>query len=262
MAKVECLVINNVFLRIAVLTFFCFSAQVWAAPEHVRSQAQAALSKLDAGQTAAAVKDLQKILRNHQDELSAEERGALLDILMQQTRNLGIEAYDRGDLKNCIKWQRAGMEFGPPTSEMISGQFEYPALFYVTAACLEADGRREEAAGYLRQARKLRKHVTEKDALATLTKFDKVLSQHVFPGLEYDVGAYVTNARGLQKWIGRVIKRRDNGVQVRITYCNSDRGFNGKPLCSFRKGKTYDFLVDEVKDLAHVSIDAVISGYR
>lgn len=69
-------------------------------------------------------------------------------------------------------------------------------------------------------------------------------------------GDYVTNKGVLQAWIGWVVSRSGDAIEVKITYINKDLA------AGLMKGARARFSVSECKELGAISADAALKGWK
>ncbi len=163
-----------------------------------------------------------------------------------------------GGEENCdvaLRWSTKGTRHGPPDYTEPFDNY-YPLLLTIRGACLYEKGDRAQSRKVLQRAARGCRHTDPPE-------FRKDLCAKVAARLELvdgdgiAVGDYVTHRRGfLQKWIGRVVDRAGDKLEVRITYVNHDAD------TGFDKGDTVSLLSDEVKVVKSVSPDAALRGWK
>ena len=147
--------------------------------------------------------------------------------------------------------------FAPSAKELResvdSGVSMYPPLLLISANCQGTKGMHALSKATYNKARRLSKglvgtwkeiyyHVLPK-AKANLKAFDP-----------FAIGAYVTNVKGSQKWIGKIIAVNGPLFEVELTYA-----YKGG---DYKKGQRLHFKLKQLKALTHVSMEAALNGWE
>ena len=157
------------------------------------------------------------------------------------------------DCSRLLTWTARGTKPGPPEYSEPADAF-YPFLLVLEGACQANTGSYEQAFRALSAAREHLPRVTSGDTSQKVREVNEWLRKiepHVISS-----GTYVTNNGSLQRWIGRVIRRRNTSLEIRLTYVSSS--LNN----SYEKGEVVTMQVDDCKKLGGVSIDAATKGWK
>ncbi len=158
--------------------------------------------------------------------------------------------------ENCdviLNWVEKGIRPGSPDYSMAADS-DYPSLLLVGGTCFYNQGRFEEAYSRLTAARSEFIRVQDTDTRAVIAEASRVLEL-----VEANIimtGDYVTNPGAFQAWIGRVQSRSGDFIQVTLTYVNRDRASN------LAKGEMLELRVSDCKELAAISADAALQGWK
>lgn len=193
-------------------------------------------------------------------ELLAEGRSSLGEELYSFVRsNVYYEAFraleQYGD-ENCPKvldWVAKGTSPGSPAYTN-AYDIIYSLLIMAEGVCLARQEKYEPSyQTLLRSKAELRKAPPEytSDFLRQVDEYLRSVAEHVISD-----GDYVTNRGLLQTWIGKVITRSPEDVQILITYANEDLG------ADVRRGQTVELSLSDCKLLGAISADAAMKGWR
>ncbi len=175
-------------------------------------------------------------------------RGHIYHAAMMKVAEIGD-----GNCANTLEWVEKGKQPGPPDYTYEYDVF-YPALLIAEGVCYAQQERYEEAYTKLILAKSELGKASPEEAAEFLRPADQYLAairQHVM-----SEGDYITNKGVLQRWIGRVVRRNGDTLQVHITYVSKDL------VSGLTKGSESSFAAADCKKLGAVSADAVLRGWK
>jgi len=164
-----------------------------------------------------------------------------------------LEQYGDENCGKVLEWTAKGMSPGAPT---YSNAYDvmYPVLIMAEGVCLARQERYELSyQTLLRSKEELKRAPPEytPDFLREVDNYLRSVGEHVISD-----GDYVTNKGLLQIWIGKVISRSAESVQVIITYASKDLG------AGVTKGQPIERKLSDCKLLGAISADAAMKGWR
>jgi hypothetical protein len=158
-----------------------------------------------------------------------------------------------GKCASTIEWAQRGRSVGAPDYKH-EYDVLYWALLMADAVCDADQKRHEEAYSELLLAQSELRKAPAGQAADFLQSAAEYLAA-VRPSVMKE-GDYVTNTGVLQRWIGKVVGRSADALEIRLTYVNSAL------TSSLVKGQTRSLAVSECAPLGAVSADAVLKGWR
>jgi hypothetical protein len=157
------------------------------------------------------------------------------------------------DCSMALQWVEKGKSPGLPNYDSPSDAF-YPLLLMAEGVCYAKQEKYEQAYTQLELAKIELRKIPDEDMADVMRQADQYLNlvkEHVI-----SVGDYVTNKGLLQAWIGKVMNRRGNILEVSVTYANKELG------TKLLKGQRAEILVTDCKELGAISADAALKGWK
>ncbi len=220
--------------------------------EEVKAKVDAALTAAEQGRNEEAYRIWMELMALGTSGLG-EEGLPFVRSQVYQAAMMKIAEIGDGNCAKTLEWVEKGKKPGPPEYKHTSDVL-YPGLLIAEGVCYAQQGKYESAYAILWQSKlELRKASPEHAA-----EFLRNADQYLAAVNKYVIseGDYVTNKGVLQAWIGKVISRSGDSLEVRITYVNKDLA------AGFIKGSPAGFSVSECKELGTISADAAIKGWR
>lgn len=239
---------------LAMLLILCYVTPVTATTDKVRQAVRSAIQAGEQGDYARQFRLLETLLLKGQDTIGRDAYLISRAELYKSAFNLASS----GGEENCsvaLKWASKGTRYGPPDYTEPFDDY-YPLLLSIRGSCLYQNGDRSQSHAVLSQAKEQCKKISDpglsEELCANIAgRLEKFSDQGI------STGSYVTHRGGfLQNWIGRVVDRQGDRLEVRVTYVNRDAD------TGFEKGDSVKFLQDEVKALRSISPDAALRGWK
>lgn len=208
------------------------------------------------GDCGNAFDKLYQIYSNFQYQIEPDLACHMEKMLINETLS-GIMEYQETSEEPGIsdEWLHRSEKIPKPQEHQKGSFFDYSIILYQTAWRYLADGNYEKAKLYYLKAEAYfekcdSSELNNYEIRKWITQFRKMMKKRIHEE-PVDIGSHITNQGWIQQWIGVVVKRDDkkNMVTVRMTFSNSS---------SFRVGKDYSLLNNEVKILKGVSLRAAI----
>ncbi len=241
----------SVILCLTFVPLLC-SSSVSALTEEQKAKARAAMAASDQKQYEESYRLWNELLGAGPASLG-EEGYSFARSNIYYTSFKVLEQYGDENCGKVLEWTAKGMSPGAPT---YSNAYDvmYPLLIMAEGVCLARQEKYEPSyQALLRSRAELRRAPPEytPDFLREVDNYLRGVGEHVISD-----GDYVTNRGLLQTWIGKVITRSPENVQVFITYANEDLG------ADVGRGQTVDRRLSDCKLLGAISTDAAMKGWR
>ena len=244
-------VVFSVVLCLTLFPLLC-SSTLSALTEEQKAKARAAMAASDQKRYEESYRLWNELLVAGSASLG-EEGYSLARSNIYYTAFKILEQYGDENCGKVLEWTAKGMSPGAPT---YSNAYDvmYPVLIMAEGVCLARQERYELSyQTLLRSKEELKRAPPEytPDFLREVDNYLRSVGEHVISD-----GDYVTNKGLLQIWIGKVISRSAESVQVIITYASKDLG------AGVTKGQPIERKLSDCKLLGAISADAAMKGWR
>ena len=244
----------NVFKRAVLAALVAASFLPYALHaqmEDVKAKVDAALTAGEQGRNEEAYRIWMELMALGRSGLG-EEGLPFVRSQVYQAAMMKIGEIGDGNCAKTLEWVEKGKKPGAPEYKHDSDVF-YPGLLIAEGVCYAQQKKYESAYAILWQSKLELRKASPKYAAEFLRNADQYLA--VVNKYVISEGDYVTNKGVLQAWIGKVISRSGDSLEVRITYVNKNLAAN------FVRGSA-KFSVSECKELGAISADAAVKGWR